>query len=137
MATGGETEDADALRIELPLGRVGAYEADRPRVVAHLDGVVIALGPDAVAKDESGHAVLREPFAHDARLVRRPAAVAAAGADDDGRARRLAFGREEHLHRGRIFLRIAQRAGRLARPEVDPSLVLELHLGRKHRRYPR
>src|SRR5204863_34387 len=112
-----------------PRGGVGADGGDGAADVAELEGVVIALGAQAIAEDEGGDAVLREPLADDAGLMRGESAVPAAGADDDGGAGGGAVGGREDLDGGDVLGLVAVLAGGLAFPEVEGGLVLELDVG--------
>ena len=88
MAAGGEADDADFLRINLPLGSVGADGANR--LLGVEERHVRTSGWKTVFEDYAGDAVCVEPGGDAvAFALGHQAAVAAAGADDDRRAVRL------------------------------------------------
>jgi len=92
VPAGGETQDADAIRVNAPLLRVSTRHADRALdVVDHRR--VMVFGPEAVLEDDAGRAAGIEPFRDGFALVVGQVPVPAAGADDDGGAVVLAVGR--------------------------------------------
>ena len=83
VAAGGEADDADFVREEVPCGGAGAGEADGALEVH--EGAVAVVG-DTVFEDEGGEAVAVEPCGDfRAFLVGDDVFVGTAGADDDGR----------------------------------------------------
>ena len=68
MAAGAGAHDADALRVDLPLGGFGAREAHGARGVFEHDGMAVAFGAEAVFQDEASDAVFREPLGVALRL---------------------------------------------------------------------
>ena len=93
MAAGGEAEYAYARGVNAPLGRARAHGAQRPRRVLKHRRVVVAR-PYSVLEHEGRDAQSVEPLGDGPPLVIREVLVAAAGADDDGRAGRLILGRQ-------------------------------------------
>ncbi len=86
--SGGETHDADFVRIEIPLFGIGAHQADGlQRVVDLIRLRVVAIAAETVAEDDSVDAVVVKEgdeiggFGTDVESV-----VAAAGRQNDGGA---------------------------------------------------
>src|ERR1041385_2089166 len=124
MPTRRKTDDADSLRIQLPLLAMGAHQPDRPLGIIHLDRMVI-LGPQAIPQHKCGDSLLRHPFTDLSAFVWRKMRVAAAGADDERRAARLPLGRQKDLDGRNVFRLVALRARGGARPKVAELLVLQ------------
>ena len=86
MGSGGETEDADAIGIDVPFGGVRADEADGAlRVLESGGGFWIGAGVgDAIFEDDACDAAVGEPIANfRAFKVHGENVIAAAGEDDD------------------------------------------------------
>jgi len=96
VGAGGEAEDADFARVDVPVGGVGAGEAHGLLRVFEVGGVggVTAFFGDAVLDEEAGDADGVEPVADvEAFAVPCEDFVGAAGEDEDGCVGIVAGGR--------------------------------------------
>ena len=105
MPAGGEAHDADAVRLDVELGRARSHDADRAEHVLQHRRMVVARA-QAVLQDERRDAARREPARHlMALVVHRERAVAAARADHDARAGGLGLRRQVDRERGDVGVR--------------------------------
>ena len=96
MAAGGEAQDPDAMRINLPLHRLGTDGANGMLSIEQRHQEA-AFG-QSVFQDDRRDAVPIEPFGNRIAFAFRDMAdVAATGTDDHRRAIGLVFGREIDL----------------------------------------
>src|SRR5450432_333923 len=116
MPAGGKTEDADAMRVELPIAGMAPDSANRPAHIPQLDRMMI-LGPEPILEHHAGHTQCIEPFRDRLAFVAGESAVATAGADDDRCAVGLVFGRAIDRNRWSIRIIFPESAGRVAVPE--------------------
>jgi beta-lactamase regulating signal transducer with metallopeptidase domain len=105
FATGGETEDAQAVAFQMPFGSAAANEADGAARVGHgmiLNGVGAALfASQSVFQDEGGDTAITEPFGQRvAFMAEAEFGMTAAGADDDRRAGGFVISGNEGSDRG-------------------------------------
>src|SRR5712671_6220905 len=106
------------MRIDLPLDRIGADEANRARGVFKHPRMMIALRTEPVFDDERSNSICDQPIGIALAFVRRERAITAARQNHDGSARGDAWGAWKKRGEARdVFVFLAQRAGRTIRPE--------------------
>ena len=113
------SHDAHALWVDLPLVGLGPREAEGARGVVEHRGMPVAFRAEAGFQNDADDAVFREPFGVACAFVRGESAVAAAGADDEGRAGGFFRCREKGGEGGFVVVCVAECAGRAVRPERD------------------
>ena len=131
MSAGGESEHADLVRIDVPLGGVQAHESHRPlrilqrRLRLRVDATVAVPLPrrprarHAVLQQHARDAVRRQPVADLGALeIDREDLIAAAGKDDDRGAGVLP---RRRIHRERRTRDVLDVGPRLARHEMRRS----------------
>src|SRR5579859_237935 len=98
VGSGGEAEDADAVRVDVPCGGVFANDAEGALGVLQGSrgfGIRAAIG-DAVLEEDAGDACIGEPIANFGALeIDGEDAVGAAGKNYDGGAGVFSGGRIE------------------------------------------
>src|SRR5437773_10949201 len=114
MSARGETEHADAMRVEIELPGAVADGADGARDVQKRVRVSVARR-EAIGEDESGDAALVEEPGDRLALVRGEVLIPAAGADDDRGS--IGFLRTIDLHTRDVRRLVADGAGRPALPQ--------------------
>ena len=136
MTAGGGAHHADFLRIDAPLGGLGAGGADGAAGVEERHGKLIAelgISADPVFHHDPGDAALGQPLGVVVTfMVRREDAVAAAGKDHHGRAGGLCLVgqidlilRDLDVGEATAFVDFSVRraglgTGSFAGPEIDP-----------------
>src|SRR5881296_3223027 len=94
MAASRRPNDADAMRIDLPLRGIGAHETNGPGGIFEHPRMTIALRAKAVLYDKGGNSVCHKPIGVTLAFVRRERAITAArqnhhrGTRCDNRVRR-------------------------------------------------
>ena len=130
VAARGETEDAYARRVNAPFRRARTHGAQcTRRVLEH--GRVLVARPQTVLEHEGRDAQRVEPLGDGPPLIIGEVLVAAAGADDDGRARGLLLRRQVRRERRDVFRLVPDRARRAAGPQDEGRVRVRLSRARK------
>src|SRR5205807_9018085 len=86
VPAGGESEHANARRVDVPFGRSGADGADSPLAVQHWHWVHVARAVHAVLKNKRRDTEGIEPVANiESFVTHSEAGIATAGKNKDGR----------------------------------------------------
>ena len=101
MSSSRESQDAEAFRIDFPFGCPRTHGANGARGVLQGSRMVIAR-TQPVSQHESSNANGVEPFGDGTSLVIGQVLVSAAGANDDGRARRFFLRRQVRRQRRNV-----------------------------------
>lgn len=131
MAAGGGTHDANAVGINSVVGGMGADPAQGAGDILEFSGIMIAVRAEAVFEDKTSEAMLVEPEGVIPAFARFEGLIAAAGADDHGRAGGHIRHRQKRRESGDVVGRMAERAGRSVGPKGNGSLHLSVGKGER------
>ena len=139
VTAGRKTHDADARRVESPLGRAKSQRSNRTLRVPELNRMVVAR-PEAVAQDERRHPQRIQVSGDLSSLVvRGEPGVGATRTHDHGRRGRRHRSRQIHRQRRNVALVRSEGPRRSAGPERNDLAVNEsrrrLRLNRRRRHH--